>query len=110
MSKGGFGGMDINTLMAQAKKMQKELQKAQEEIAKETVEVSVGGGVVTVKANGAGDVVDIKIDKEIVDPEDVETLEDLILSGVNEALRKSKEMMQEKISALTGGLNIPGLF
>jgi len=66
--------------------------------------------MVIVKANGAGDVVDIKISKEIVDPDDVETLEELVLSGVNEALRKAKEAMEEKVSALTGGLNIPGLF
>ncbi len=106
----GYGGMDLNSLMAQAKKMQKELARVQEEAAKEVVEVSVGGGMVIVKANGAGDVVDIKISKEIVDPDDVETLEELVLSGVNEALRKAKEAMEEKASALTGGLNIPGLF
>jgi len=105
-----FGGMDMNSLMAQAKKMQKELKKAQDEAAKEISEVSVGGGMVTVKASGSGEVVDIKISKEIVDPEDIETLEDLILSGVNEAIRKSKESMQEKVSSLTGGLNIPGMF
>ncbi len=106
----GFGGMDLNSLMAQAKKMQKEIAKAQEEAAKEVTEVSVGGGMVTVKANGAGEVVDIKLSKDIVDPDDIETLEDLVLSGVNEALRKSKAAMEEKISALTGGLNIPGMF
>ncbi len=106
----GFGGMDLNSLMAQAKKMQKEIARVQEEAAKDVVEVSVGGGMVTVKANGAGDVIDIKISKEIVDPEDIETLEELVLSGVNEALRKAKEAMEEKLSQLTGGLNIPGLF
>ena len=106
----GYGGMDLNSLMSQAKKMQKQIAKAQEEAAKEVVEVSVGGGMVSVKANGAGEVVDIKISKEIVDPEDIETMEDLILSGVNEAIRKSKSAMEEKISALTGGLNIPGMF
>ncbi len=105
-----FGGMDLNSLMAQAKKIQKQIAEAQENAAKETVEVSVGGGMVTVKANGLGEIVNIKISKEIVDPEDIETLEDLILSGVNEAVRKAKEAMEEKISALTGGLNIPGMF
>ncbi len=105
-----FGGMDMNSLMTQAKKMQKELKKAQDEAAKEISEVSVGGGMVTVKANGSSEVIDIKISKEIVDPEDIETLEDLILSGVNEAIRKSKESMQNKVSSLTGGLNIPGMF
>ncbi len=106
----GYGGMDLNSLMAQAKKMQKQIAQAQEEASKEVVEISVGGGMVSVKANGAGEVVDIKISKEIIDPDDVDTLEDLILSGINEALRKSKSAMEEKISALTGGLNIPGIF
>ncbi|WP_025209694.1 YbaB/EbfC family nucleoid-associated protein [Hippea sp. KM1] len=106
----GFGGMDLNSLMAQAKKIQKQIAKAQEEAAKETVEVSVGGGMVSVSANGLGEIVNIKISKEIVDPDDIETLEDLILSGVNEAIRKAKQNMEEKISALTGGLNIPGMF
>ncbi|AEA33563.1 YbaB/EbfC family nucleoid-associated protein [Hippea maritima] len=106
----GFGGMDLNSLMAQAKKIQKQIAKAQEEAAKETVEVSVGGGMVSVSANGLGEIVDIKISKEIVDPEDIETLEDLVLSGVNEAIRKAKQQMDEKIAALTGGLNIPGMF
>ena len=106
----GYGGMDLNSLMAQAKKMQKQIAQAQEEASKEVVEISVGGGMVSVKANGAGEVVDIKISKEIIDPDDTDTLEDLILSGINEALRKSKSAMEEKISALTGGLNIPGIF
>ncbi len=106
----GYGGMDLNSLMAQAKKMQKQIAQAQEEASKEVVEISVGGGMVSVKANGAGEVVDIKISKEIIDPDDADTLEDLILSGINEALRKSKSAMEEKISALTGGLNIPGIF
>ncbi len=106
----GFGGMDMNSLMAQAKKMQKEVAKAQEEAGKEVVEVSVGGGMVSVKANGAMEVLDVKLSKEIVDPEDIETLEDLILSGVNEALRKAKASVEEKMAALTGGMNIPGMF
>ncbi len=106
----GFGGMDLNSLMSQAKKMQKEIAKAQEEAAKEITEVSVGGGMVNVKSNGAGEIVDIKLSKDIVDPEDIETLEDLILSGVNEAIRKSKSAVEEKLAALTGGMNIPGMF
>ncbi|WP_035588174.1 YbaB/EbfC family nucleoid-associated protein [Hippea jasoniae] len=105
-----FGGMDLNSLLNQAKKIQKQIAQAQEEAAKETVEVTVGGGMVTVEANGAGEVVNIKLSKEIVDPDDIETLEDLVLSGVNEAIRKAKEKMEEKISAITGGLNIPGMF
>jgi DNA-binding YbaB/EbfC family protein len=106
----GMGGMDLNSLMAQAKKMQKEIAKAQEDAAKEITEVSVGGGMVSVKSNGAGEIVDIKLSKDIVDPDDIETLEDLILSGINEAIRKSKASMEEKLASLTGGLNIPGMF
>ncbi|MCD6223322.1 MAG: YbaB/EbfC family nucleoid-associated protein [Deltaproteobacteria bacterium] len=109
----GPGGLDMNMLMSQAKKLQKDLKKVQEESAKETVDAVVGGGMVSVKASGEGKIVEIKISKDIVDPEDIEMLEDLILSGVNEALRKAKEMVQEKMGSLTGGMglgNFPNLF
>ncbi|MCK4278440.1 MAG: YbaB/EbfC family nucleoid-associated protein [Desulfurellaceae bacterium] len=105
----GPGGLDMNTLMAQAKKLQNELKKVQEEAAKEMVDVTVGGGMVSVKATGEGKIAEIKISKDIVDPEDIEMLEDLILSGVNEALRKAKEMVQEKMSGVTGGMGLGGL-
>ncbi|AHF96949.1 MAG: YbaB/EbfC family nucleoid-associated protein [Desulfurella sp.] len=104
----GFGGFDMNTLMSQAKKMQKEIERIQQEAAKEITQVSVGGGMVSVSANGDGEIVEIKISKELLS-DDVEMLEDLLLSGVNEAIRKAKEKVKEKMSALTGGLNIPGL-
>jgi len=104
----GFGGFDMNSLMSQAKKMQKEIERIQQEAAKEITQVSVGGGMITVSANGGGEVVEIKISKELLS-DDVEMLEDLLLSGVNEAIRKAKEKVREKMSALTGGISIPGI-
>ena len=102
--RGGMGN-----LMKQAQQMQQKMMKLQEEIAKKTLDVSVGGGMVTVTVNGKSEVLRIKIEPQVVDPEDVEMLEDLIVAGVNEALRKAQEMMAEEMSKLTGGLKIPGL-
>jgi hypothetical protein len=96
--------------MKQAKKIQEQMAKLQEELEQKTVEASAGGGVVTVVANGKKEVVEIKIAPEAVDPDDVEMLQDLILAAVNEALRRAEEMVQEEMSKLTGGLSIPGLF
>lgn len=101
--------MDINKLMKQAQQMQAGMQKAQEDLALQTVEASVGGGKVTVVATGAGDVQDIKIDPSIIDPDDAEFLQELVLKGVQEAIAKGKEMATSEMSKLTGGLNIPGL-
>jgi len=82
----------------------------QEELAQKTVETSAGGGMVTVVANGKQQIMSITIEKEVVDPEDVDMLQDLILAAVNDALTKSQEMVQQEMGKLTGGLNIPGLF
>jgi nucleoid-associated protein EbfC len=84
--------------------------KMQEELAQKTVETSAGGGMVTVVANGKQQIMSITIEKEVVDPEDVDMLQDLILAAVNDALTKSQEMVQQEMGKLTGGLNIPGLF
>ena len=104
---GGFqGGMpNMQNLMKQAQKMQADLAKKQEEAANTEFEVSAGGGAVTVKATGAKEIKEIIIKKEVVDPEDVEMLQDLVLTAVNEALRKADDMMADGL----GGLNIPGL-
>ncbi len=104
---GGFpGGMgNMQNLMRQAQKMQAEMQKKQEEAANTEFETSAGGGAVIVKATGAKEIKEIIIKKEVVDPDDVEMLQDLVLTAVNEALRKADDMMQEGL----GGLNIPGL-
>jgi DNA-binding YbaB/EbfC family protein len=83
--------------------------KLQEEMAEKIVETSAGGGMVKVAANGKQQIISIQIEKEVVDPEDVEMLQDLILSAVNEALTKSQEMVSAEMSKLTGGLNIPGI-
>ena len=107
---GGFGGGNINNLMKQAQKLQKEMAQAQQELEEKEFEASVGGGAVLVKVNGKKEVLSIKIKEEVVDPDDVEMLEDLVLSAVNEALRKADEDTANKMGKLTGGMNMPGLF
>ena len=101
--------MNLNKLMKQAQKMQEQMAKTQSELEDKTVEVKAAGGKVTVVANGAGDVLSIKIAKEIVDPEDVEILEDLVLSGVQQAIMQGKALGQSEMTKITGGLGMPGL-
>ncbi len=95
--------------MKQAQKLQAEMAKVQEEAKTKTVEATAGGGMVTAVANGAGEIVSIKIDREVVNPDDVEMLEDLIVAASNEALRRAQEMVQSEMSRLTGGLKLPGM-
>lgn len=99
--------MNIQKMMKQAQKMQEQLARAQEELAEQTVEASVGGGKVTVVATGGGDVVSIKISKDVVDPEDVEMLEDLVLTGVKQAIAKGKDLSAQEMGKLTSGLGLP---
>ncbi|NOX20737.1 MAG: YbaB/EbfC family nucleoid-associated protein [Nitrospirae bacterium] len=99
----------LGDLMRQAQKIQAEMARIQEEAKNKTVEASSGGGMVTVTANGAGEIVSIKIDPEVINPDDKEMLEDMIMAACNEALRRAQEMVQEEMSRLTGGLQIPGL-
>ncbi len=101
--------MNLNKLMKQAQKMQEQMAKTQAELEEKTVEVSSAGGKVTVVANGAGDVISIKIAKEIVDPEDVEVLEDLVLSSVKQAIEQGKALAQSEMTKITGGLGAAGL-
>jgi DNA-binding YbaB/EbfC family protein len=101
--------MNLNKLMKQAQKMQEQMAKTQAELESKTVEVSTGGGKVKVTANGAGDVLAIKIDKEVVDPNDVEFLEEVVLSAVQQAVQQGKALAQSEMSKITGGLGIPGL-
>ena len=100
-------------MMKQAQKLQKQMLEIQEEAAKKTVEGSAGGGMVKVIANGHQDIIEIKIDPEVVDPEDVELLEDLVLAAVNNANEKAKSLMEEEMGKILpgglGNLNIPGL-
>jgi len=95
--------------MAQLQKLQEEMARTQERLAEETVEVTVGGGMVTVVMNGHQKLLSIAIAKEAVDPEDVEMLQDMILAAVNEAIERSQGLAADKMSALTGGLKLPGL-
>ena len=108
MFPGGKKGM--KDLMKQAQKMQKDLQKAQEDLANMEVEASSGGGMVTVTMNGQNKLLSIKIDPEVIDPDDVEMLEDLIIAAVNEAQDKISKSSESEMSKLTGGMKIPGLF
>ncbi|UCG06776.1 MAG: YbaB/EbfC family nucleoid-associated protein [Desulfobacterales bacterium] len=96
-------------MMKQAQKLQAQMMKLQEEMAEKTVETTSGGGMVKIVANGRQQIVSIQIEKEVVDPDDVEMLQDLILAAINDALAKSQEMVTAEMSKLTGGLNIPGL-
>ena len=96
-------------MMKQAQKLQAQMLRLQEELAEKTVESSSGGGMVTVVANGRQQIVSIKIEREVVDSEDVEMLQDLVLAAVNDALAKAQEMVSSEMGKLTGGLNIPGL-
>lgn len=99
----------MGNVMKQAQKLQAKMLRLQEEMAEKTIEAAAGGGMVKAVANGRQQVVSIQIEKEVVDPEDVEMLQDLILAAVNDALQKSQEMVSQEMSKLTGGLNIPGL-
>ncbi|SMC46604.1 hypothetical protein SAMN02746065_102227 [Desulfocicer vacuolatum DSM 3385] len=100
---------NMGGMMKQAQKLQKKMLKMQEELALKTVDVSAGGGMVKVVATGNQKIQSISLEKEVVDPDDVEMLEDLILAAVNDALNKSQEMVSGEMGKLTGGMNIPGL-
>lgn len=95
--------------MRQAQKLQTEMAKMQEEAKKKTVEATAGGGMVTAVASGAGEIISLRIEKDVVNPEDVEMLQDLVIAAANEALRRAQEMVQGEMSKLTGGLQMPGL-
>lgn len=101
----GLGGM-----LKQAQRIQAQLAKIQEEMAQRTVEASSGGGMVSVVVNGKQEVLSIRIEREVVNPEDIDMLQDLVVAAVNEGIRKSQEMVGEEMRKLTGGLSIPGLF
>ena len=112
----GFSGSGMNTnknmsnVIKQAQKMQEEMEKIQAEIEEKTVEATSGGGMVKAVVSGKKEIVSLSINPEAVDPEDVETLEDLVIAAVNDALKQADDMMAEGMSSITGGLNIPGLF
>ena len=114
MAKGGFpnfgGGGNMNNIMKQAQKFQKQMEDMQNELENKEFSATVGGGAVTAVVTGKKQVVDIKIKPEVVDPDDVEMLQDLILTACNEALKRAEEETAAEMKKLTGGLNIPGMF
>ena len=105
----GMGGGNMGNMMKQMQNMQKKMEKMQGELEEQEVEATAGGGVVTAVANGKKELISIKIEEDVVDPEDVDMLEDLVVAAVNEALRKADEMVEREMKKITGGLNIPGL-
>ncbi len=101
--------MNFQNIMKQAQKLQEKMAKVQEELASKTVEASSGGGMVTAVVNGKFELVGIRIEKDVVNPEDVDMLQDLIVAAVNEGIRKAQEMAQAEMSKVTGGLKLPGM-
>lgn len=106
----GFG--DMQEMMKKAKQMQEEFMKLQEELKQKTVSASAGGGVVTVIANGAKQIISVKINKDFIDPNDIEMLQDLVVAAVNEALNRAQEIAEEETKKITGslGISLPGMF
>ncbi|MGC9336794.1 MAG: YbaB/EbfC family nucleoid-associated protein [Candidatus Cloacimonadia bacterium] len=103
------GGKGLQELLKQAQKMQKKMMESQEQLANKTVEASSGGGMVKVVMNGNQEILSLKIEREVVNPDDIEMLEDLIVAAIEEAREKIKEMVEEEMSGLTSGMKIPGL-
>lgn len=100
----------MNDMIRQAQVMQRKMADKQEELKTMEVEASSGGGMVTVKATGAQEIADVKIEASVMEAGDVEMLQDLVMTAANEAIKKSKEMMEKELAAITGGINIPGMF
>ena len=115
MAKGGFprgmgGGANMNQMIKQAQKMQEQMMKMQEEMETKTYEAAAGGGAVKVVIDGKREIKEVILSPEVVDPDDIEMLQDLIIAAVNEGLRKVDEESSAQLGSITGGLNIPGLF
>ncbi len=106
--RGGMGNMQ--NMMKQMQKMQKKMEKAQEELKEQTFEATVGGGMVTVVANGHKEIIDVQIKEEVVDPDDIDMLQDLILAATNEVLKKVDDTANETMGQFTKGMNLPGMF
>jgi DNA-binding YbaB/EbfC family protein len=100
----------LGNIMKQAQQMQARIARVQQELESREVEASAGGGMVTARVNGKQQLLDLKIEKAVVDPDDVEMLQDLVLAAVNEGLKQSQQMVQEEMSKVTGGMNLPGMF
>ena len=100
----------LGNIMKQAQQMQAKMGRVQQELEKREIEATAGGGMVTAKVNGKQELLSLQIEKDVVDPEDVEMLQDLVMAAVNEAIKQSQKMIQEEMGKVTGGMNIPGLF
>ncbi|SPD76078.1 conserved hypothetical protein [uncultured Desulfobacterium sp.] len=100
---------NMGNIMKQAQQLQARMAKVQEELSEKTVEATAGGGMVAVVANGRQEIISIRIEKEVIDPDDPEMLQDLVLAAVNDALTRAKDMMNQEMGKLTKGMNIPGL-
>lgn len=101
--------MDVNNIMQHAQQMQAKLIEIQQELAKKKVQGSAGGGMVTVTVNGRGEIMSVAIEKEVISPDEVEMLQDLVVAATNDGLRKAKELGRQEMGKLTGGLNLPGI-
>ncbi|MFT8314929.1 MAG: YbaB/EbfC family nucleoid-associated protein [Clostridium sp.] len=113
MARGGFPGMgggNMNNLIKQAQKFQKQMEDMQKDLENKSFEATVGGGAVTAVVNGKKQLIDVKIKPEVVDPDDVEMLQDLIISACNEAFKKAEDESAGEMKKMTGGMNIPGMF
>ncbi len=106
----GGGPSNMQSMLKQAQKMQEDMAAKQAELEEQEYEVAAGGGVVNVKINGKKEILSVKIDPEVVDPDDVETLEDLIVAGVNEAIKKVEAISAEEMQKITGSMSLPGMF
>ena len=104
------GGKGLQDLLKQAQKMQKKMMESQEALSQKTVEASAGGGMVKVVMNGKHEVISVTIDPEVVDPQDIEMLEDLVAAAVTEAANRVEEMVRDEMSSITGGIPLPGMF
>ena len=112
MAKGGGGGFNLGgmgDILKQAQDMQRRMQKVQEELKERVVEFAAGGGMVSAQANGAQELLSVKIAKDVVDPNDIGMLEDLVVAAVNGVMKKANELNQKELGKVTGGLNIPGI-
>ena len=106
----GGGPSNMQAMIKQAQKMQEDMAAKQQELEEREYEVAAGGGVINVKINGKKEILSVKIDPEVVDPDDVDTLEDLIVAAVNEAIKKVESVSSEEIKRITGGIGLPGMF
>lgn len=102
--------MNLQEMMRQAQKMKAKLEKVQEEVGARTVEGSAGGGMVVVTANGKNQIIAVKIEKDVVNPEEIEMLQDLVVAATNQAITRAQEMMQTEVGKITGGMGLPGMF